>query len=678
MQVTGTKMTPKIHLNYIDGLRGIAVLAVLINHLNPSLLPGGYLGVDIFFVISGFVVPLSLSTKKFSSKASLLVSFYRRRIVRLTPPLAVVVLLTSLAITIVDPNPAQSLRTGIYSLVGLSNIYLSRQTVDYFDTSTDLNPFLHTWSLGVEEQFYLIYPFLYLCTSISQFKLPLLLRKATIYSISFLILSSLLLLLFRSGSSASATFYLTQYRLWELLLGTLAFIYYKRDSSKHRLVKEKHSTFNILQIIFFIIFLSALFLPYHLNILGRLTSAICTALFLAKPALISRLVRLASYKPLRTIGLYSYSIYLWHWPIISISSWLVDPSPSVYLFEIVLIALFSFLSYNLFESPAPRLSSSLVQPIRNVFSYSTNLFPWFLVKTLFYVGSISLLSTLSRSIFAFSNGLQLDRQSSDGFLAHPHWYEDPDPSVRETASCFVSEYSNEKAEHCLTTHDRSLPTIYLVGDSHAANYSFGLSKRFKELTEYQFRHFTISGCGYLSEDLASRYGARCTNYTKRVNDTLTNQLKDGDIVLLGMMFLQPGNTHSKNGLVELLDKTILDLSRITTKSNANLHILDDVPDLPEPSMCITRFAYFNPKNSCRISISHHHRSMKPLTNKINRLDPSGDNIQFTTTAPALCKLQNLTICTHSFDGKPLYFNKGHLTPYGSYLATDFLDRILSR
>ena len=144
----------------IDGLRAFAVVAVIINHFNKDILPGGYLGVDIFFVISGYVITSSLFGRPSKDFKDFISGFYERRIKRLVPALSVFVLITSIAICLFNPSPGLLLRTGITSLFGLSNLYLLKQSTDYFAQSTELNVFTHTWSLGVEEQFYILFPFL--------------------------------------------------------------------------------------------------------------------------------------------------------------------------------------------------------------------------------------------------------------------------------------------------------------------------------------------------------------------------------------------------------------------------------------------------------------------------------------------------------------------------------------
>ena len=122
----------------IDGIRAFAVIAVIINHFNNDVLPSGYLGVDIFFVISGFVITSSLASRSNKNFWDLLLGFYTRRIKRLIPALVFFVLVTTILICLFDPNPDFSIKTGITSLFGLSNLYLLNRAIDYFATSTEL------------------------------------------------------------------------------------------------------------------------------------------------------------------------------------------------------------------------------------------------------------------------------------------------------------------------------------------------------------------------------------------------------------------------------------------------------------------------------------------------------------------------------------------------------------
>ena len=198
----------------IDALRGLAVLAVLITHLDPRLLPGGFSGVDIFFVISGYVVSGSLLAHGHEPPLRRLGGFYLRRIRRLLPNLLACLGLTALAVALLVPpgSSGPSFITATKALFGWSNNQLLGQT-DYFAQDAKLNPFLHTWSLGVEEQFYLLFPLLLIVCGFG--------RRRTLPLLSLLALASLLVSLWWSHSQPSTGFYLMPSRFWELTSGGL-------------------------------------------------------------------------------------------------------------------------------------------------------------------------------------------------------------------------------------------------------------------------------------------------------------------------------------------------------------------------------------------------------------------------------------------------------------------------
>ncbi|GAA5238885.1 hypothetical protein BMMON2_17070 [Burkholderia mallei] len=152
------------YLPYIDGLRAWAVLSVMLYHLDARWLPGGFAGVDIFFVISGFVVSVSVANRGPMSLGPFLLFFYARRMRRILPALVAALLATALVSTLFIPASYLSDRnrtTGLLAFFGLSNVILGAPGGDYFSPKAEFNPYTHTWSLGVEEQFYLLFPLLF-------------------------------------------------------------------------------------------------------------------------------------------------------------------------------------------------------------------------------------------------------------------------------------------------------------------------------------------------------------------------------------------------------------------------------------------------------------------------------------------------------------------------------------
>jgi peptidoglycan/LPS O-acetylase OafA/YrhL len=331
----------------IDGLRAIAVLAVLFNHLHPDLPPSGFLGVDVFFVISGFVVTASLQARPMLNPAAFLLGFYQRRVKRLLPALLLCVLsmavITALVIPPTGPELTTSLRTAATALIGVSNLYLWRTSSDYFGSSAHLNPFTHTWSLGVEEQFYLLFPLLVLVLGASNRRLGL--------GLLALSLASLVLHLHLSinGEVASA-FYLMPARFWELGIGALAFLGQRRNQPSGPL-----AWFSIL------LLLGALLLPKEQQTAGTLAAAGFSALLLFVLPQRSTLASWLSVPGLVRLGRLSYGLYLWHWPLLVLLRWTIGVNLASGALMLGLTLLIAEASFRWLEQPL-RTGSWSVQP----------------------------------------------------------------------------------------------------------------------------------------------------------------------------------------------------------------------------------------------------------------------------------------------------------------------------
>ncbi len=452
----------------LDGLRALAVLAVLINHANSAWLRSGFLGVDVFFVLSGYVVARSWMSRQNEASGS----FYQRRLRRLQPAL-IVMLLGSLILS----WPAGLLtnshtNTGVASLVGLSNFSLLSQNFDYFGTSAAENPFTHTWSLGVEEQFYLFFPIL-----ITKPGWLLILTPG-----------SLGLWLSLQIQQPDAAFYLMPARFWELGLGILLWRWSNRLQPKPRIAE-----------VGLVAVLSAFFMPLGWQLWSTpLAVAGSSAVILGlEPA--SQLKTLFSGTVLASTGKRAYGIYLWHWPllVISRSLWPTDPWRNS-LLPLIATFLMAWVSYRWIE-----------QPLRQA-------------KWGFRIGllGIALTASLMTGINAAAKH-SLQRLSYDEFSI-------PYRQKLAAQSCHSSTRADALIQCLPTTSVKDAARLVLIGDSHAAHLRPVLENLGSPLIQLTDRNLPNLWLGRRCREPAYCYSL------DQFNKALEASLSPGSVVVLGL------------------------------------------------------------------------------------------------------------------------------------------------
>jgi len=315
----------------VDGLRAVAVIAVVLNHTSSALLPSGFLGVDVFFVISGYVITASIQGRESSSALTFLLAFYARRIKRLLPALVACVAITSLLISLFNPAPATALKTGLSALGAVSNFYLIDQAADYFADATQLNPFIHTWSLGVEEQFYLVFPALFLIFGKGVYRV--------LAALSVLSYAAFLLL---AGTSPHLSYYLMPTRFWELAAGAFAFWLTRRPFAAPEWLSGGALAGLVV----------VLLLPADYQVPSTFAVVLLTALLIRTAGPGSRAHIALATPAVVAIGLVSYSLYLWHWPVLVIARWTVGIDRWTVVPLLALMGMLAVASYRLVEVPA--------------------------------------------------------------------------------------------------------------------------------------------------------------------------------------------------------------------------------------------------------------------------------------------------------------------------------------
>jgi peptidoglycan/LPS O-acetylase OafA/YrhL len=638
----------------IDGLRAFAVIAVIINHFSKDILPGGFLGVDIFFVISGFVITSSLSGRSSKNFKAFIIGFFERRIKRLVPALSVFVLIASIAVLFVNSSPGTSLKTGLASLFGLSNLYLLKLSTSYFAQSTEYNVFVHTWSLGVEEQFYFLFPFLIWFTGYGRHT-----KNGTLnffLVVGSLTIASLILFLYLYPTNQPAAYFFMPSRFWEIAAGCLTFIASQKQVSIHKLL-EIVPPFLPLGLI-----LAAMYLPISFAALSTIVVVFLSSVLIFSLRKNTAVFLLFTNSNLVYIGLISYSLYLWHWGVLSISRWTIGIHWWTVPFLVALMLGLATASYQWIETPVRKA---------NFFGK-----PWspFLMGGVFSAVTVVLIFLLTQLIGKFAQVSKLGKPiSTQGAVAN-------------SEKCMYG-----RPEDCLRRNS-SLPSVFAIGDSHLMNYVPSMRMALFELDR---EFYAWGGAKFIREIFVPVQGEssnfKCASFSLSCVDNELNQLIEilekgrfgkNDILVYSSsrsrLYLNSGygdpleryefsgdsrlGTQNQKGIA-LLGQAISKLSNYAIHRGGKVVLIDDIPVVC--SSLDFNAVFKKCSTSQAISIS----DREPLTRLLRDIASSDINITYVDPHPILCKG---FYCESSLYGIPLYAdNSPHLSIESKLIFKDF-------
>ena len=629
----------KAHATYrpdVDGLRAIAVLSVMAFHIYRPLLPGGFLGVDVFFVISGFLITRNI-LGDINRGGFSLAEFYRRRVKRIAPVMLVVVAVTLIASQILQlPEDARATaKSAVFSLASLANVHFWRSLdTSYFAADSRQVPLLHLWSLGVEEQFYLLWPtFLVLVYRPARSRVAFALSMMVIALLSFA-LGDLLY-----DRSPAFVYYMLPSRAGELLLGAItavAVLGHVERRIAASLIPGLATLGAVVLAVSLVVITERQPFPGWRAAFPTSATALLILVGHCRATIWSRLLAL---RGLVWVGLVSYSAYLWHWPILALFRYgYGEPGPVVGVSAVVLTLLLAWLSYRYIEQPARRSKASVARVV---------------VRQ--YVIPASVLTVLALLVInADRIGLPLHSASYIGRLS----------GIRERArpaSDFawvcqrprITSVELQDPKCVLGSESTAGPEAILWGDSHAAHY-VGMIEAFALKGGFRFRNVEVGSCPPLYSEptpfVESKHLADCIASLAVVRPAIEKY----PVVIFSSAWLFYGKGY--------LDAAFGTVRRLVGEGKIVV-LIGEAPWIPGYDRRCPEKALTYPFLACS-------RAPVPLTTKVAGVNAElrsfADHTPGVRYFEATSYLCPGGLCaSHTASGEPVYFDETHLTQAAS-------------
>ena len=653
----------------IDGLRAVAVLSVIFHHYWVPGFGGGFVGVDVFFVISGFLIAEHIDSDLGKGRFSLL-AFYERRIRRILPAFFLMYALTLLAICVIQiPRDLHStLVMAVRVIPFLANVAFFRNAGEYGGEFASHIPLLHTWSLAVEEQFYLVFPLLMLAIS-----------RGTVRSrVTFLAILSLLsfaacVVVVRAVPSAA--FYLTPYRAWELLAGALLAVT-RLPAPRDPRVRGGIAASGLLLILTADFFFS--YAIPHPSELTLLPCAGALAIIYAGADSTTAAGRVLGNPLMRRIGWWSYSLYLYHWPLLVLTKYCsLDPlSAATRALLIALTFLLGWLSWRYVEQPFRRPTALLGRPAVYVLASA--------------VGAVLMMATLVAR--HFTDPIRFSEQQRTQSAA------DTLVEVR----CRNTSPGNSDRPTCKLGDPAAPVDAVLWGDSHALallpafDAAYARHHQAMMLAQHggcpALLHVFVDNTFPAESDLLVSWldslgwwrGGRCFRDTSSTLDWIIQQ-HIGTVILaghwtayteghLGVRLTDSESPHnySLRDNAEVFSRGLGRLLATLDRAGIRVFIVDDAPEIPvDLPYALAVAQRFGVHRDFRISLAEYDQQQHSATDIFARLQ---QRYGFRILRPqdSLCAEG---LCAVTRNDMPLYFDEEHLSPLGALVAAPALEAI---
>jgi peptidoglycan/LPS O-acetylase OafA/YrhL len=639
------------HPNYrpdIDGLRAIAVLSVVAFHAFPSSAKGGFIGVDVFFVISGYLIS-SIIFENLDKGTFSFSEFYSRRIRRIFPALLLVLIACfAFAWFALLADEFKQLGKHIAAGAGFISNFILWNEAGYFDNSAETKPLLHLWSLGIEEQFYILWPLLLWFA----WK-----RKFNLLTITVVVaVASFILNLKGVKQDMVATFYSPQTRFWELLSGSLLawFTLYKKnefdnlkskfniwlsgDVSSEKKVGDDKTLANLLSFVGLFLLLYGFWrINKELSFPGKwaLVPVLGAALIItAGPkAWVNRTI--LSNKIAVWFGLISFPLYLWHWPILSFTRIIESdvPNRNIRIAAIALSILLAWLTYKLVE-----------RPLR--FGKKSKAKGTILVLLMAIVGFSGYI-TYQQDGFNFrESAVLLEKYNGDvghleyhKFIAEKYFICTPENIAKESLEW-------EGFVRCIQSKSDTDVDIALVGDSHAEHLFLGMAEALPNNNIV----FYIKGSSPFIGNLEF----------KKIFDSIVAS-KSIKQVILTEHWISRYSAVPENST---LDKELIKVIDLLSTSEKSVYLTDNVPLFPkQPILCKgKRWPHSNQDEVCDISINEFIKQKEVYANSLQEVVKARPNVKIIEVGKFLC---DANFCSMTKGDNILYRDSNHLNLIGS-------------
>ncbi len=650
----------KTYRKDIDGLRAIAVLSVVLFHSGYTFISGGYVGVDVFFVISGFLITTIIHGEIEANNFSI-ARFYERRIRRIFPALFVVIIFCIvIGFLFYAPDDFRRVaKTARYTVIFYSN-YLFASKTGYFDTGAELEPLLHTWSLAVEEQYYIVFPVLLMV--VSKY-----LNKKYLLSLSAIFIVSFVVSFLAVELDSHRAFFATEVRTWELLLGSLVAL------NVFPIVCSK-GVKNWLSIMGLVFILLSIFMFDESTAFPGLAALLPTVgaaliLYAGTQGVEGQLVgKILSFKPFVFVGVISYSLYMWHWPLIVFTKHLLirPMQPFETLLLLGLMGVVSFLSWKYVEQPfrSPRFFTSQ--------------------KRLFKV-TVSVMF----SIFL----LCLIIKATDGFSSRSDVEVDGGEIWEKWGSCSKGSKVNVVGgEGCFLGVADEEPSFLLWGDSHARAIANGVSIGASKYDKSGLIS-SVNGCppligvDVLSVEDCLPFNDKVFEYIK-THPTLNTVIlaarwaaqMEGDgygvepleAIKLRDIFSSRGSQQAKDNELVIGDALKRTVNKLL-KLNKRVVLVSQVPEVGynvETVYFVTERTGRNLNETISPSIEEYHTRNKRVKKLFDTL--SSDQVVVVNPWELLCDDSECRVIN---DNKLLYKDDDHLSSYGAMQISPVFDAV---